>query len=112
MTTEKSSTPSPLIARFEAVLASGKDNALLRFTLGTEYAKVGDFSNAVAHLKAAVTFDPKYSAAWKHLGKAHAAAGAANLAREAFGEGIACATAAGDKQSVREMQVFLRRLPS
>ena len=35
-----------LTARFEAMLAAGKDNALLRFSLGHEYLKGGDAATA------------------------------------------------------------------
>jgi len=56
--------------RFEALLAAGKDNALLRFSLGMHYLKAGDAPRAVSHLREAVRQDPKYSAAWKILGKA------------------------------------------
>ena len=98
------------VERFEALLASGKDSALLRFGLGTQYLNSGDADRAAAHLRAAVAQDPQYSAAWKLLGKALAAAGDAAGAREAYRSGIAAADARGDKQAAKEMAVFLRRL--
>ena len=57
------------------MLAAGKDSALLRFGLGSEHLKRGDPAAAAAHLRQAVELDPKYSAAWKLLGKANEAAG-------------------------------------
>jgi predicted Zn-dependent protease len=96
--------------RFEALLAAGKDNALLRFSLGMQYLKGGDAAKAVAHLREAVKQDPKYSAAWKLLGKALAETGAPEEAKAAYREGIAAAEAKGDKQAAKEMAVFLRRL--
>src|SRR4030067_3663528 len=60
----------PSIADFEAMLAAGRDNALLRFSLGNEYLKQGDAIKAAEHLRRAVEHDPKYSAAWKLLGRA------------------------------------------
>lgn len=99
-----------MIDRFEQLLASGKDNALLRFGLGAEYLKAGDAQRAAQHLRAAVVQDTGYSAAWKLLGKALAALGDRDEAALAWRNGIAQAEARGDKQAAREMGVFLRRL--
>jgi Tfp pilus assembly protein PilF len=97
-------------ARFEALLAAGKDSALLRFGLGSHYLGAGDAARAAEHLRSAVAQDPGYSAAWKLLGKALQAVGDAAGAMEAWRAGIAAARTRGDKQAVREMEVFLRRL--
>jgi Tfp pilus assembly protein PilF len=97
-------------ARFEALLASGKDSALLRFGLGSHYLGAGDAARAVEHLRSAVAQDPAYSAAWKLLGKALQAAGDRAGAMQAWRSGIAAADGRGDKQAAREMGVFLRRL--
>jgi Tfp pilus assembly protein PilF len=102
-------TASPL-ERFESLLASGKDSALLRFSLGMEYLKAGEAARAASHLGEAVAKDPGYSAAWKLLGKALTESGRPNEAIEAYRTGIAAAQARGDKQAAKEMTVFLRRL--
>ena len=65
---------------------------------------------AVTHLRRAVALDPGYSAAWKLLGKALSAAQRDDEALAAWHEGIAAAQRKGDKQAMREMQVFARRL--
>ena len=96
--------------RFEALLAAGKDGALLRFGLGNEYLKAGDATRAAAHLEKAVALDPAYSAAWKLLGKAREQAGRDAEAMDAYRRGIEAAGARGDKQAAKEMAVFLRRL--
>ena len=96
--------------RFEALLAAGKDNALLRFSLGLHYLNSGEAARAVPHLRAAVAHDRDYSAAWKLLGKALAGSGAVSDAQAAYREGIEAATRKGDKQAAKEMTVFLRRL--
>jgi len=98
------------VERFEALLAAGKDNALLRFSLGMGYLKAGDPARAVEHLRAAVAHDPAYSAAWKLLGRALADTGDASAAIAAYESGIAAAQERGDKQAAKEMTVFLRRL--
>ena len=96
--------------RFEAMLAAGRDDVLLRFGLGNEYLRAGDAARAAGHLQRAVEIDPGYSAAWKLLGKALAQSGDAAGAIAAYRQGIAAATAKGDKQAAREMAVFLKRL--
>ena len=98
------------VERFEALLASGKDNALLRFGLGNEYLKAGDAARAAEHLGAAVAQDPAYSAAWKLLGKALADSGQEAQALEAYRSGIEAAERKGDKQAGKEMTVFARRI--
>ena len=99
-----------MIENFEKMLAQGKDNPLLRFSLGSEYLKAGDVGMAVTHLRAAVAHDGSYSAAWKLLGKALAALHDEAGARAAYGNGIVAANAKGDKQAAKEMGVFLKRL--
>ena len=95
---------------FENLLAQGKDNALLRYSLGNECLKVGRTADAVAHVRAALAFDPRYSAAWKLLGKAQTEAGSLADALATYRQGIAAAEARGDLQAAKEMQVFARRI--
>ena len=99
-----------LIERFERLLAEGRDNALLRFSLGGEYLKAAAPDKAIEHLRAAVGHDDGYSAAWKLLGHALRDLGDADGARIAWRRGIVAAEGKGDKQAAREMAVFLRRL--
>ncbi len=98
------------IDNFEAMLAQGRDNALLRFSLGNEYLKQGDAARAAEHLRRAVEHDPQYSAAWKLLGKALTDSEAWSDALAAYRQGIAVAEARGDKQAAKEMGVFARRI--
>src|SRR5262252_9138486 len=102
-------TNSPL-ANLLKLVGTPRDNAALRFSLGNEYLKAGDRTAAIEHLRAAVTKDPQYSAAWKILGKALANSGAHADALAAYRAGIAVAEARGDKQAAKEMGVFARRL--
>ena len=97
-------------SRFEQLLASGKDNALLRFGLGQLCLKSGEAARAVEHLRRAVEQDRDYSAAWKLLGKAHEETGDRAAAMAAYRDGIEAAQRRGDKQAAKEMTVFLRRL--
>lgn len=98
------------LAAFLAMLERGQDSALLRFSIGSEYLAAQRAADAVPHLRAAVRLDGNYSAAWKLLGKALAASGEHDAAAEAYKSGIEVATAQGDRQAVKEMGVFLRRL--
>lgn len=102
--------PSPLVQNLEKLLAAGKDNALLRFSLGSEYLKGAEPASAALHLAEAVKLDPGYSAGWKLLGKALAEAARPQEALEAYRQGIAVAEKKGDLQAAKEMAVFARRL--
>lgn len=101
---------APPIANLEKMLGTPRDGALLRYSLGCEYLKAGEPARAAEHLRAAVARDPRYSAAWKMLGKALTEAGRAEEAAGAYRSGIEAAQAKGDKQAEKEMTVFLRRL--
>ena len=99
-----------MIDKLEKMLADGRDNALMRFSLGNEYSKLGQFEQAAGHLQQAVAHDPNYSAAWKLLGKALNDAGRLQEARVAYQSGIAVAEKKGDKQAAKEMTVFAKRI--
>lgn len=99
-----------LTANLEAMLDRGQDSALLRYGLGGEYLKTGESEKAIEHLRQAVMLDPTYSAAWKLLGMALAESDRAGEAIEAYENGIHAAEKKGDKQTAKEMTVFLKRL--
>jgi len=99
-----------MLDSLEKMLAKGMDNALLRFGLGKGYLDLGEFPRAAEHLQRCVEFDPKYSAAWKLLGKAHQGQGDAAAARQAWEQGLEAARDHGDKQAEKEMTVFLKKL--
>ena len=99
-----------MLESLEKMLAKGVDNSLLRFGLGKGYLDVKDNAKAAEHLQKCVEFDPKYSAAWKLLGKAQLALGDHAAARQAWEHGLEAARAHGDKQAEKEMTVFLKKL--
>jgi predicted Zn-dependent protease len=98
------------IASLRAMCGGPRDGALLRVSLANALLARDDASAAVIELRNALTFDPDYSAAWKLLGKTLADGGDATAAINAYRAGIAAASKRGDKQTEKEMQVFLRRL--
>lgn len=99
-----------MVENLEAMLTRGQDNALVRYSLGNEYLKLGHSDKAAEHFRQAVTHDPNYSAAWKALGKALTEADRKDDAIKAYEEGIRVANAKGDVQAAKEMMVFLKRL--
>ena len=99
-----------MTASLEALIASGKDGAPVRFALASRYAANGEIERALEHAEIAVAIDADYSAAWKLLGKLRGQTGRRTQAIEAYRRGIAVAQKRGDQQAVREMQVFLKRL--
>lgn len=101
---------SDRIAALLAMLERGQDSSLLRFSLGNEYFSAANYDEAINHFSSAVELDDQYSAAWKLLGKSYTAADRPQEATVAFERGIKIATANGDRQAAKEMQVFLRRL--
>ncbi len=94
----------------EAMLASGQDNSLLRFGLGQACHNLAEYDMAILHLEKCLEFDPAYSAAWKLLGKTHAALNHIESALAAYEQGIRVAEQRGDLQTAREIQVFRKRL--
>jgi len=98
-----------IIDNLHAMLARGQDSALLRYGLGNEYLKLGDYAQAAEHLALAVQQDPAYSAAWKLFGQALAALGQPAEAVAAFDQGIVAAEKKGDIQAAKEMRVFRKR---
>ena len=99
-----------LLNKLEAMLAGGTDNALLRFSLGSEHLKAKQLDQAIEHFRKCLQHDSRYSAAWKLLGQALTEAGQSDEAVKVYEEGIRVAEARGDKQAVKEMGVFLKRL--
>jgi len=101
-----------IIENFEALLAKGQDNAMIRYSLGNAYLQQKTFPLAIEHFAKALTFDPLYSAAWKGYAKALVGNQQIPEAIEAYQQGIVVAEKKGDKQTVKEMTIFLKRLQS
>ena len=99
-----------LIDNLEKMLADGKDDAMLRFGLGNAYFQEKNYEKAAEHLSRALEFDKGYSAAWKLLGRSLMQLGDLDTARRTFEDGIEQADDKGDKQAVKEMQVFIKKI--
>jgi len=92
------------------MLAKGPDNALLRYSLGSEYLKENHLATAIEHFSKAVELDPNYSSAWKGYAKALAENKQIQEAIEIYTQGIKVAEQRKDYQAAKEMRVFLKRL--
>jgi tetratricopeptide (TPR) repeat protein len=105
--------PSPksaALVNFERMLASGKDSALLRYSIGNEHAKVREWPAAADALAHAVALDAQYTAAWKLYARALLECGRPAEALAAYRRGIEVAQRNGDRQAEKEMTVFARRI--
>ena len=98
------------ISALKKLLEQGQDSVILRFGLGNALFKSGQAAEAIPHLKAAIEFDPEYSAAWKILGKALVDVGDKEQAIVVYKNGLLVAEKKGDRQAVKEINVFLKRL--
>ena len=98
------------ISALKKLLDQGQDSVILRFGLGNALFKSGQAAEAIPHLKAALEFDPDYSAAWKILGKALVETGDKEEAITVYEKGLLVADKKGDRQAVKEINVFLKRL--
>ena len=98
-----------MIENLHGMLERGVDSALLRYSLGNEFLRIGQVDAAIAHLREALKFDADYSAAWKMLGKALATTGNHAEAVEVLDQGIEVAERRGDIQAAKEMGVFRKR---
>jgi len=81
-----------------------------RFGLVNEYLRLGQIEQAIDPLRKSPVHDPKYSAAWKRLGKALADTGRTDEAVAAYESGIKTAEEKGDIQAAKEMRVYMSRL--
>jgi tetratricopeptide (TPR) repeat protein len=100
----------PVISNLEKLLSQGRDSALLRFSLGSEYLKLHEIGLAISHLQRSLEMDPNYSAAWKLLGMALTEGDMLKEALNTYRRGIETAQARGDQQAAKEMTVYARRL--
>jgi Flp pilus assembly protein TadD len=98
------------IAEFQEVAELMPDDPVVRFGLAGAYLEAGRGDDAVREYQAAIRLKPDYSAAYRGLGRALTAARRLAEARDAYTRGLDVATRAGDLQTRKEIEVFLRRL--
>ncbi len=95
---------------FRKLLERDPNNPMVLYSLGAELFKEGCYPEARDLLRRAVANKPDYSVAYRTLGRAHYELEENAEAREVFEEGRRVAEGNGDLQTVREIDVFVRRL--
>jgi Flp pilus assembly protein TadD len=103
-------TDADRIAEFKEVAELMPDDPVVRFGLAGAYLQAGQAENAVDEYRETVRLKPDYSAAHRGLGRALERAGRIAEAITAYQRGREVATRNGDLQTVKEIEVFLRRL--
>ena len=106
----KTSGPGPTPDALEALLAAGRDSALLRMGLALAHHRCGNVDAAARHITQALVLDPDFAAAGRLQGLLALECGKPAEAAAAFGRALAAAQRRGDYQLVKELTVRLRRL--
>jgi uncharacterized protein HemY len=101
---------TPRAQMFSKLLQKDPDNPMILCSLGIELFKEGRYSEAREHLRRAIQNKPDYSVAYRMLGRTHYELHENSEARRVFAKGREVARENGDLQTVREIDVFLRRL--
>jgi uncharacterized protein HemY len=95
---------------FRKLLEKDPDNPMILCSLGIELFKEGRYPEAREHLRRAIENKPDYSVAYRMLGRTHYELHENAEARRVFAGGMEVAQENGDLQTVREIDVFLRRI--
>ena len=95
---------------FRKLLDKDPDNPMILCSMGIELFKEGRYQEAREHLARAVENKPDYSVAYRMLGRTHYELHENAEARSVFARGRGVAQENGDLQTVKEIDVFLRRL--
>jgi Flp pilus assembly protein TadD len=100
------------LEQFREIVDLDPDDYFSHFGYASALFDAGRYPEAVVEYREAIRLKPDYSAAFRDLGKALEKSGAHTEARQAYGQGIPIAERNGDLQTLKEMQVFLKRLES
>jgi uncharacterized protein HemY len=95
---------------FRTLLEKDPDNPMILYSLGNELFKEQKYMEAREYLSRAVQNKPDYSVAYRTLGRALYELSEDAEARRVFTRGREVAQRNGDLQTVREIDVFVRRL--
>lgn len=95
---------------FRRLLERDPDNPMVLCSLGMELFKEGNYQEAREHLTRAIENKPDYSVAYRMLGRTHYELHENAEARRIFTIGREVAEENGDLQTVKEIDVYMRRL--
>jgi predicted Zn-dependent protease len=92
---------------FRQMVGDEPGNAMVWYGLGSEYAKLEQWSEAAEALGRVVELNPDYTAAYQMLGSALLKTGAIEEARRAWAEGIEAARRTGAWKAREHMEGLL-----
>jgi predicted Zn-dependent protease len=95
---------------FRRLLDRDPNNPMILYSLGNELFKEKKYHEAREYLNRAVQSKPDYSVAYRTLGRTLYELGEYAKARRVFAEGRRVAERNGDLQTIKEIDVFVRRL--
>jgi tetratricopeptide (TPR) repeat protein len=98
------------LEQFRQIVDMDPNDYFSHFGYANALFDAGRYAEAVQEFRAAIRLKPDYSAAFRDLGKALEKAGAPAEAMQVYREGLPIAERNGDLQTLKEMQVFLKRL--
>lgn len=95
---------------FRRLLERDPENPMVLYSLGNELFKEERYSEAREYLEGAIRHKPDYSVAYRMLGRTLYELREDAEARRVFADGREVAERNGDLQTVKEIDVFARRL--
>jgi predicted Zn-dependent protease len=95
---------------FRQLLSKEPNNPMLLYSVGNELFKKQKYAEAKEYLSRAIRNKPDYSVAYRTLGRVLYELGEDAEARRVFTEGREVAKSNGDLQTVKELDVFIRRV--
>lgn len=98
------------VEMFSKLLDRDPENPMVLYSLGSELFKEERFEEARNHLSKAVENKPDYSVAYRALGRSLYELGEDEEALRVFERGREIAQSNGDLQTVKEIDVFTKRL--
>ncbi|MCK4872168.1 MAG: tetratricopeptide repeat protein [Phycisphaerales bacterium] len=99
------------ILKLEKLLELDPDDPFCLYSLGQEYATVGDHARAIEYYDRTITADPRYSYAYYHKAKLLVKIGDLDQARATYDKGLEAATATGDEKALAELRQARDDLP-
>ena len=86
-------------------------NSFARYGLAMEYAKSGNYEQAISEYRALLAQDENYAAAYYHGGQALEKLGRVEDAKELYEAGLAVTKRKGDSHTYAEIEAALSLLP-
>lgn len=93
--------------KLREMLDKQPNDVFLLYALALEHKKLGEFPQALEHLKRVLDNDPNYYVAYQQAGQVHELNSDPESARKAYQTGIEVATRKGDNHARQEMEAAL-----